>query len=104
MSLDHGILNVPLSKRGDINAQIDRYKADKAREAKETARRHHAERQAQWALVREAKTAIAAMTPEQVAGLADGFNVPARSVKKRLRDNANRWPARVIEILAAVKA
>ena len=30
-TLDHGILNVPLAKRGNINAQIDRYKADQAR-------------------------------------------------------------------------
>lgn len=29
MSLDHGILNTPLSKRGDIDAQIDRYKRDR---------------------------------------------------------------------------
>lgn len=29
--LDHGILNVPLAKRGNIDAQIDRYKAEEAR-------------------------------------------------------------------------
>lgn len=28
--LDHGVLNVPLSKRGNIDKQIDRYKRDKA--------------------------------------------------------------------------
>lgn len=28
--LDHGILNVPLSKRGNIDAQIDKYKAEQA--------------------------------------------------------------------------
>lgn len=33
MSLDHGILNTPLSKRGDIDAQLDRYKRDQAAEA-----------------------------------------------------------------------
>ena len=30
--LDHGVLNVPLAKRGDIDAQIDRHKAQVARE------------------------------------------------------------------------
>lgn len=30
MSLDHGVLNLPLSKRGDIDAQIDRYKHELA--------------------------------------------------------------------------
>lgn len=28
--LDHGILNVPLPKRGNIDAQIDKYKAEQA--------------------------------------------------------------------------
>ncbi|MEY0214911.1 hypothetical protein AB7W58_10140 [Providencia rettgeri] len=28
--LDHGILNVPLSKRGNIDTQIDKYKAEQA--------------------------------------------------------------------------
>lgn len=28
--LDHGVLNVPLSKRGNIDNQIDRYKREKA--------------------------------------------------------------------------
>jgi len=30
--LDHGILNTPLAKRGNIDAQIDRYKAQRVRE------------------------------------------------------------------------
>lgn len=30
--MDHGILNIPLAKRGDIDAQIDSYKAEKAAE------------------------------------------------------------------------
>lgn len=30
MSIDHGTLNVPLSKRGDIDKQIDAYKAQQA--------------------------------------------------------------------------
>lgn len=33
--MDHGILNVPLAKRGNIDAQIDAYKADLAKLAKE---------------------------------------------------------------------
>ena len=34
ISLDHGVLNVPLAKRGNIDAQIDRYKAQQAAEAR----------------------------------------------------------------------
>jgi hypothetical protein len=32
MPLDHGILNLPLAKRGNIDAQIDAYKAKLAKE------------------------------------------------------------------------
>lgn len=30
--LDHGILNIPLSKRGNIDAQLDRYKAEQRKQ------------------------------------------------------------------------
>lgn len=33
--MDHGILNVPLSKRGDIDAQLDKHKATQAKFAKQ---------------------------------------------------------------------
>ena len=32
--LDHGVLNMPLSKRGDIDAQLDKYKAEQSRKEK----------------------------------------------------------------------
>jgi hypothetical protein len=34
-ALDHGILNLPLAKRGDIDAQIDAYKREQVKLAKE---------------------------------------------------------------------
>jgi hypothetical protein len=33
--MDHGLLNVPLAKRGNIDAQIDAYKRERAKLAKE---------------------------------------------------------------------
>lgn len=36
--LDHGMLNLPLAKRGNIDAQIDRYKADQEKAAREVRR------------------------------------------------------------------
>lgn len=33
--LDHGILNVPLAKRGNLDAQIDAYKAEQAAASQE---------------------------------------------------------------------
>ena len=37
MALDHGVLNVPLGKRGNIDAQIDAHKAQQAKAAKASA-------------------------------------------------------------------
>jgi 2-polyprenyl-3-methyl-5-hydroxy-6-metoxy-1,4-benzoquinol methylase len=41
--MDHGELNVPLSKRGDIDAQIDRYKKEQAAEAEKKRKESSAE-------------------------------------------------------------
>lgn len=57
---DHGILNVPLSKRGDIDAQIDRYKADVQRDERKAG----AERRAKLAVDREEAKRMVAACPE----------------------------------------
>ena len=46
MSLDHGVLNVPLAKRGggSLDTQIDRYLAEQRREARAEQKRLHAAR------------------------------------------------------------
>ena len=62
--LDHGMLNIPLSKRGDIDAQIDRYKASQSRQAKA---RNKATLAAQRAAIAEAKAAIAAVSDARMA-------------------------------------
>ncbi len=32
-AIDHSVLNIPLAKRGDIDAELDAYKAQQARAA-----------------------------------------------------------------------
>jgi len=60
--LDHGLLNIPLSKRGDIDKDIDRYKADKAKqdkaEAKETAVKRKTDKQEAKEMLAEHQEAI----------------------------------------------
>ena len=65
--LDHGILNVPLAKRGNIDAQIDRYKSEQERErrAADTAR-FHAVRAKKARIVE----ILAALPDERVLALA----------------------------------
>lgn len=98
MTLDHGTLNVPLAKRGDIDAQLDRYKADQARAAK-------ADRKAQAVLSAvariEAKALLAAITPERLAHLADRTGQPVPAVRRHLKSEAHWNPEFVVKLLAA---
>lgn len=52
--MDHGVLNLPLSRRGNIDAQIDAYKAQQAAEA----RRVQADGRKQMAADRKAAQAL----------------------------------------------
>lgn len=47
--LDHGVLSLPLAKRGDINAELDRYKASAAKAAGSAARQQTAENKKSYA-------------------------------------------------------
>lgn len=96
--LDHGALNIPLAKRGNIDAQLDRYKADQARAA-EAARKAQA---AQTAAARiEAKALLAAATPERLAYLAQRNGLTVAALKRRLKSDAHWLPETVIRLLAA---
>jgi len=86
--LDHGVLNVPLAKRGDINAQLDRYKADEAKNA-------DAAHRARFHDVRTKKARIAALlaslTDDRALALAKplGATLP-RTARAALAREASR--------------
>lgn len=95
MSLDHGILNLPLAKRGDIDRQLDAHKANQAKQAA-------AKRKADAAAHREAKVAAKAALAELVTD-ADVLNEKAAKLgitRKQLIAELTDWakwqPARVI--------
>ena len=95
-TLDHGILNLPLSKRGNIDAQIDRYKADQAK----TANAARKERAAEVAILRiEAKTLLAAADASRVAHLAARFGISKAEMRSKLKSDAHWLPAQVITLL-----
>jgi hypothetical protein len=94
MALDHGLLNLPLAKRGDINAQLDAYKADQAKQAA-------AKRKTDAAAHREAKAAAKVALAELIA--SEVLNVKAANLgitRKQLIAELDSWakwqPARVI--------
>lgn len=96
MSLDHGVLNVPLSKRVNIDAQIDRHMAAQRREreviARET-RKAFAEAKA------EALALVERLTQAHETRLAAKFRCQVRSVRKRLRSHAGVNPTLVLRAL-----
>jgi hypothetical protein len=94
MSLDHGMLNVPLAKRGDIDAQIDAYKAGQASEAKTAAK---ARSKSTNELRARAKAIVAAMTKERLAELAAKCHTTPADVHKVMKSNAHWKPEWVIK-------
>lgn len=52
--LDHGLLNIPLAKRGNIDSQLDKYKADQLTIARDKRKETAAENKETKALAKEA--------------------------------------------------
>ena len=98
MRLDHGALNVPLRKRGDIDKQIDAHKAKQAKE--ERAKRRSAS--ADMAHDREeAKRLLAATTEERIKHLADLCGKTVAAMRKHLQSEAHWQPKLIIALLKA---
>lgn len=99
MSLDHGLLNVPLAKRGNIDRDIDLHKKQQLLLAKQQAEVHHAIRLTLAAKRKRANELIAALPDEVLARLAKNMLIPKRSVRKRLRESAALYPATTLAAL-----
>lgn len=91
--MDHGILNVPLSKRGNIDAEIDRYKAAEARTRRAASRQSHADRVA-------ARAALNAASDERLSGLAGKLGLTIKQTRARLRSECISSPRLVLGFLA----
>lgn len=91
-ALDHGYLNIPLRKRGDIDAQIDAYKAERAREAKAARREASARR-------KEARALVRLMTDFRLAELGKPYGLTIHQARKMMLAAADSRPAAVIASL-----
>lgn len=96
MALDHGVLNVPLAKRGDIDRQLDAFKAEQARAAS-AKRKADAAHTAE--LRKQAKALVAATTPEQWKTIGARINESAASTRRIFKSQAHWGPANVIASL-----
>lgn len=95
--MDHGIFNIPLNKRGNIDAQIDRYKAEQAAAYKASAKIIRAELMADQAT---AKALFKAMQVERLAQLAHRCNVTLFTMKQELKRKSHWQPKLVIALLS----
>jgi hypothetical protein len=93
---DHGVLNTPLAKRGNIDAQIDAYKAKEAATAK-------AERKAAAAvhasLKVQAKAALADLVAAEglLASKAAKLNVTRAALLEKLTEWSKWEPAKLLK-------
>jgi len=90
--LDHGVLNVPLAKRGDIDAQIDKYKAQQAKEKRAAHKAALAKGKADRV---EAKRILAAILarPDVLDAAAARRGAKRADVVKALREIASLRPS-----------
>ncbi len=88
--IDHGMLNLPLAKRGCIDAQIDAHKAAIQRELRQRAAQDHADR-------KTARAAVVAMSDERCVELSKG-TLTAKQARKKLLSMARFTPAVVLRV------
>jgi hypothetical protein len=97
--MDHGVLNVPLAKRGDIDAQLDAYKREQAaleaREAKAKAVQFKADKA-------QAKELLAVHQDAILARHGAKFGI------RKLRTTLDQWakwePKKLIAFVAKFQA
>ena len=93
--IDHGMLNLPLAKRGCIDAQIDAYKAAIQRELRQRAAQDHADR-------KTARAAVVGMSDERCVELSKG-TLTAKQARKKLLSMARFTPAAVLRVVGGAQ-
>jgi hypothetical protein len=95
MALDHGMLNLPLAKRGNIDSQIDAYKAQKAAEARiahKTASKLHEEQRV------AAKAILASKDEAFFVRMGLRLRITPKQAAKKLNSMAHWEPAQILKL------
>lgn len=95
---DGAIVNIPLSKRGNIDAQIDRYKADQEKQKRAD---HKAWKEAKAPLIAEARRLFDAAPDGAFAGLAERNGRTVKQVRASLKSYVRARPEMIIKLLRA---
>ena len=96
MAFDHGTLNIPLSKRGNIDREIDKYKADAKR--LESAQHKQLRKEFKEA-VTEAVCMVDRLSLDRLSDLGTPHGLSAKQVKKQLMQTARTRPRTAIAAL-----
>ncbi|WP_286377846.1 GNAT family N-acetyltransferase [Acinetobacter sp. R933-2] len=99
-ALDHGVLNVPLSKRGDIDQQIDQYKKEQAvieKDQRDVRKIDHQKAQT------VAKSLFNHLSKQHIEYYADRAKITVNAATKELKSMAHWQPNKAIKIYNALK-
>lgn len=97
--LDHGALNVPLSKRGNIDAQLDQYKKEQAviqSDKRDLRNINHGEAQ------EIAKPMFEALSNEHIKEYASKAGIKLAEAKKELKSMAHWQPQKAVKVFEAL--
>lgn len=100
LPLDHGVLNVPLSKRGNIDKQIDQYKVEQSKLEKEKndlKKMDHLDDQ------KIAKPAFESLTKDDFQNYANRAGIKLSEAKSELKSMAHWQPKKAIKVFDALK-
>lgn len=92
--IDHGVLNVPLSKRlKDFDAEIDRYKARVAKEARDAWKAQQAQHHIDQG---KAKEMVLNLSDERAAELMAALKLTRKQLDARLYRIAHWRPTQIL--------
>jgi hypothetical protein len=97
-ALDHGVLNLPLSQRGDIDAQLDRYKRAAAAEGRARSRVRAQQTEVERA---QAKAIVAGLSPDRIADMGLRAGMTATQAHRKLLSMAHWEPKKIIAMAGA---
>lgn len=93
---DGATVNIPLSKRGNIDAQIDRYKAE---QDKQKRAEHKAWKDAKEPLIAEARRLFDVAPDSAFAAMAERHGKTPKQVRAALRGYVRARPQWIIDFL-----
>lgn len=97
---DPAVVNMPLGQRGNIDAQIDHYKAE---QEKQRRAEHKAWRDAKEPLIEEARRLFEAAPDSAFAALAERHGKTQKQVRALLKSYVRARPQWIIDLLAGEK-